>query len=144
MRAVKRPGSLYFSAIALFLDHRDIANLGSVIGPGSFLVACAWMSSMTAALASAGPLANMSCHFLSVGSFINSGLPALISVITPIMSEWSATATQSSGVPSLTGCPLLAVTSSPRAKRVASSGPSVVPKPPASIDHAVWTCSSPK
>ena len=28
--------------------------------------------------------------------------------------------------------------------RTASSGPSVVPLPPASTDQAVWTCSSPK
>ena len=53
-------------------------------------------------------------------------------------------ATQSSGCPSFTGWPLVAVTSSPRANRVASSGPSVVPLPPASTDHEVWTCSSPK
>ena len=53
-------------------------------------------------------------------------------------------ATQSSGCPSFTGWPLVAVTSSPRANRVASSGPSDVPVPPASTDHEVWTCSSPK
>ena len=46
-------------------------------------------------------------------------------------------ATQSSGCPSLTGWPLVEVTSSPRANRVASSGPSVAPLPPASTDHAV-------
>ena len=44
----------------------------------------------------------------------------------------------------LTGWPLVEITCSPRANRVASSGPSVVPEPPASADHEVCTCSSPK
>jgi len=61
----------------------------------------------------------------------------LISVITPMPSEWSVMATQSSGVPSGTGCPVFDFTSSPRANRVASSGPRLVPAAPASADHLV-------
>ena len=54
---------------------------------GSFLFACAATSSITAFFASTGPPLNMSRHLLSVGSAIISGLPPLISVIVPIMSE---------------------------------------------------------
>ena len=86
----------------------------------------------------------MSCQRFSVASAIISGLPALISLIVPMASEWSVIATQSSGRPSFTGCPDVETTSSPRANRVASSGVSVVPDPPASADQAVCTCSSPK
>jgi len=39
----------------------------------------------------------MSCHFLIVGSAIISGLPALISAMTPMPSEWSVITAQSSG-----------------------------------------------
>ena len=45
----------------------------------------------------------MSCQRLSVASAIISGLPPLISLIVPMASEWSVTATQSSGRPSFTG-----------------------------------------
>ena len=144
MKAVKRPGSLYFSAMAVFFTHTERANLGSMISAGSFLLACAAISSITAALAWTGPAAIMSCQRLMVGSAIISGLPPLISLITPMPSEWSVIATQSSGCPSFTGWPLVETTSSPRANRVASSGVSVVPVPPASTDQAVWTCWSPK
>ena len=87
MNAVKRPGSLYFSAIEVVLAQTLLANLGSVAVGGSFLFACAATSSITAFFASTGPPLNMSRHLLSVGSAIISGLPPLISVIMPIMSE---------------------------------------------------------
>jgi hypothetical protein len=144
MSVVKRPGSLYFSAISVLRFHTEPANLGSIIGPGRLLVAWPLMISITAAVDSLGPCFIMSAHFLSVGSASSSALPSLSSVMMPMPSEWSVTATQSSGALSLTGCPLVETTSSPRAKRVASSGPSVVPKPPASTDHEVCTCSSPQ
>src|SRR3954465_4289011 len=135
MNAVKRPGSLYFSAIVVVFAQTLLANRGSVAIGGNFLFACAATSSITAFFASTGPPLNISRHRLSVGSAIISGLPPLISVIMPIMSEWSVMATQSSGCPSFTGWPLVEVTSSPRANRVASSGPSVAPLPPASPAH---------
>ena len=144
MNAVKRPGSLYFSAIAVFFSQTDLANFGSMTSGGSFLLAWALISSMVAAIASFGPAPYMSCQRLSVGSAIISGLPPLISEMTPMPSEWSVMAIQSRGCPSFTGWPVVEMTSSPRANRVASSGPSVAPEPPASADHAVCTCWSPK
>ena len=130
--------------MAVFLSQTLFANFGSITSGGSFLFDCALISSIVAFSASVGLAANMSCQRLIVGSVIISALPPLISEITPIPSEWSAITTQSSGVPSLTGWPLVDTTCSPRAKRVASSGPSVVPEPPASADHPVCTCWSPK
>ena len=87
MNAVKRPGSLYFSAIEVVFAQTLLANFGSVAAAGSFRFACAATSSITPFLASTGPPPNMSRHRLRVGSAIISGLPALISVIMPIMSE---------------------------------------------------------
>ena len=87
MNAVKRPGSLYFSAMAVFFSHTLLANRGSMTSGGSFLFDCTATSSITAFLASTGPPPNMSCHFLSVGSAIISALAPLISVITPMPSE---------------------------------------------------------
>src|SRR5438876_818484 len=40
MNAVKRPGSLYFSAIVVFLAQTLLANFGSVAAGGSFSPAC--------------------------------------------------------------------------------------------------------
>src|SRR4029453_19057277 len=67
MNAVKRPRSLYFSAIAVVLAQTLLANFGSVAAGGSFLLDCAATSSITPFLASTGPPPNMSCHLLSVG-----------------------------------------------------------------------------
>jgi hypothetical protein len=64
-----------------------LANFGSVAAGGNFLLACAATSSITAFFASTGPPLNISRHRLSVESAIISGLPPLISVIMPIMSE---------------------------------------------------------
>ena len=62
----------------------------------------------------------------------------------PKPSEWSATTRKSSGRESFTGCPVLEVTSSPRANWNASAGPSRAPNAPASIENAVCRCVSPK
>ena len=47
MNAVKRPGSLYFSAIVVVLAQTLLANFGSVAAGGSFLFDCAATSSIT-------------------------------------------------------------------------------------------------
>ena len=52
MNAVNRPGSLYFSMMAMVFAQIDLANFGSVMSGGSFLLACAAMSSITAFCAS--------------------------------------------------------------------------------------------
>ena len=62
MNAVKRPGSLYFSAIEVVLAQTLLANFGSVAAGGSFLFDCAATSSITAFFASTGPPLNMSRH----------------------------------------------------------------------------------
>src|SRR3954451_11571268 len=87
MNAVKRPGSLYFSAIVVVFAQTLLANRGSDAIGGSLLFAWAATSSITAFFASTGPPLNISRHLLMVGSAIISGLPLLISVIMPIMSE---------------------------------------------------------
>ncbi len=75
---------------------------------------------------------------LTVGSLNSDALPATISFIAPIPSEWSATTSQSRGRESLTLSPCDVVTSSPRANRNASSGPNVAPKARASSELDVW------
>ena len=60
-----------------------------------------------------------------------------------MLSEWSATTSQSRGRESFTGIPLEAITSSPRANRYASSMSSRFPNAPASIEFAVCRCVSP-
>ena len=97
MKAVKRPGSLYFSMIALFFSQADFANFGSMMLAGSRLLDWALISSIVAAAACSGPASIMSRHFFCSGSAMSSGLPALISGIAPMPSEWSVTAIQSSG-----------------------------------------------
>ena len=141
--AVNRPGSLYFSAMAVVRSQALLANFGSMMSGGSFLFDCAAMSSITAAEALSPPSFIIWLQRLSVGSAIISGSPSRIRLITPMPSEWSVMTIQSSGRESCAGCPLVAITSSPRANRNASSGPSVVPLMPASPDQPVCTCSSP-
>ncbi len=60
------------------------------------------------------------------------------------LSEWSATTRKSSGRDSLTCKPVDEVSSSPRAKRCASSGISLAPNAPASIELPVCKCVSPQ
>ena len=143
MKAVKRPGWLYFSMMSTVFSQAEVVHFGSIITLGSFCAACALMASREASSPSLPPLAIMSCQRLTVGSASISGLPACTSLIVPMPSEWSATATQSSARCSLAGWPPEALTSSPIAKRTASSGPSVVPASPASADQPVCTCWSP-
>src|SRR6476659_2838535 len=87
MNAVKRPGSLYFSAIEVVLAQTLLANFGSVAIGGNFRFACAATSSITAFFASTGAPLNMSRQRLSVESAIISGLPPLISVVGPRLPE---------------------------------------------------------
>ena len=99
---------------------------------------------MSIAAAAPWPDASMSCHFFPCGSAMMSGAPPTSSGKKPKPSEWSATTRKSSGRESFTGCPVFEVTSSPRANRNASGGPSRAPKAPASIENAVCRCVSPK
>ena len=86
----------------------------------------------------------MSYHFLPVGSASMPGSPAKSRGKKPMLSEWSATTMKSSGRESFTRMPFEAVTSSPRAKRYASSRPRRLPKAPASIELPVWRWVSPQ
>ena len=51
----ERPGSLYFSMMAVFFSQKFLANFGSVISGGSFLFDWAATNSIVAFLASMGP-----------------------------------------------------------------------------------------
>ena len=75
------------------------------------------MTSMVAWKASSPPASKALFQPRTVGSWSSLGLPAMISFIAPMPSEWSATTSQSSGRESLNGSPCEVITSSPRAKR---------------------------
>ena len=117
--------------------------MGSMKTAGSLPVAWALIASTAAWRAASPPCCIISAHRFAVGSAMNSGAPRRTSLITPMPSLWSVTATQSSGCSSFAFWPVFETTSSPRTKRTASSGESVVPDRPASPDQPVWTCSSP-
>ena len=84
---MNRPGSLYLSASSVFVSHTPRAKFGSMMAGGSFLVACAVISSIVAFMPSAVPWSYMSAQRLIVASDIISGFFALISAITPMPSE---------------------------------------------------------
>ena len=98
---------------------------------------------MAAAKAWSGsPLFSMSYHFLPASVPRISGSPASSCGIRPYISAWSDTTIQSSGRDSLTRRPWVDTTSSPRAKRNASSWLRVH-MVPASTDTAVCRWVSP-
>src|SRR5579863_5036768 len=144
MKAVNLPGSLYFSMMSMVLVQAETIHFGSMNTFGSFRFDWADTASMVAWCAVLPPSCIISDQRFAVGSAIISGLPARSSLIVPMPSLWSVTATQSSGSASLAFWPVLVVVSSPRTKRTASSGESVVPESPASADQPVCTCSSPQ
>ncbi len=86
----------------------------------------------------------MSYHFLPVGSLSIFGSPEYKRGKNPMLSEWSATTRKSSGRDSLTFKPVDEVSSSPRAKRCASSGKSLAPNAPASNELPVCRWVSPQ
>ncbi len=79
MRVVNLPGSLYLSAMTAARCQTDImsgpATLGSVSTDGSVFVACAPISSVTAAAASVPPALIMRLQRSTVLSPITAGLP---------------------------------------------------------------------
>ena len=76
---MNRPGSLYFSAVAVYCFQTDFMMgptiFGSLTGPGSVPCACAETSSFFALAASSPPAFSAAAQRTSVGSVVNAGLP---------------------------------------------------------------------
>ena len=147
MKAVKRPGSLYFSADLMTLSQaarkpgdpgRNLSAFGNLPRENESMISSAALTPLSP------PAWTRSYQRLPVGSASISGLPEKRAGKKPMLSEWSATTRKSSGRESLTLRPADAVTSSPRAKRYASSLSSRVPKAPASRDALVCRWVSPQ
>ena len=122
MIALNLPGSLNFSAVAVYCSHTDFmigpTTLGSLNVLGS--VPLPWRTTMSlavAALSSGVPLLRVLAHCAASGSDVSPGLPSWSWNIRPRPSAWSATTRKSSGRESFTGMPVEETTSSPRAKR---------------------------
>jgi hypothetical protein len=141
MKAVNRPGSLYFSAAALFASHAERSACGlSIGGFGSDSVL---MIAQTVLKATSPPWRMPSNHRRPFSVARIAGSPFMSCGIRPNISEWSETTRKSSGRDSLARWPVDVVTSSPRANRYASSGPSLQPAAPASTEMAVCRWVSP-
>jgi len=141
MSAVKRPGSLYLSARAVYAFQACLTALSLLIG-GSFLEREATISIAVSKILSRSPLVS-SLYQRFPGSVLTiSGSPLSNCGISPYISAWSLTTKKSSGRESFARKPCVVVTSSPRAKRKASSCPSRF-MVPASTETIVWRCVSP-
>ena len=147
IKAVNLPGSLYFSAAFIATSHAERkAGSPGLESRASGKVPCekAMMISTAALTPSWPPACTISYHFLPVGSASISGSPPNNLGKKPILSEWSATTRKSSGLDNFTGTPVEAISSSPLANRYASSGSSLAPNAPASMDIPVCRCVSPQ
>jgi hypothetical protein len=103
-----------------------LPGLGIGCSPGAYaltnsgsMVPCAKLpiNSSVAVVAPSPPCENSSNQRAPCLVWVMTGAPATKSVAKPIMSEWSATTSQSSGRPSFAGRPVDEVTCSPLAKR---------------------------
>ena len=113
MNAVKWPGSLYSSAVSTTFCHMFLYRGLS----GRYIIAsgnspCENMLMISSATLTPSPELIRSYQSLPVGSARRSGFPASRSGKNPMLSEWSATTSQSSGRDSFTGTPVEAMTSS--------------------------------
>ena len=141
MNAVNRPGSSYFSAASISRCQIVRAISGLSIGSLFFETASpiqSWKASLRF------PAFTRSWTLRPNSLFSSSGFDSSIIGARPRFSAWSDTTRKSSGRTSRTGCPVLDTTSSPRAKRNASSGSRVFPIIPASVEYEVCRCVSPQ
>ena len=142
LKAVNFPGSLYFVATPVTYSHTERLIL-SLLYSSCRLPMLRKTSSATW-LPSDPPFFILSYQPLPTSVASKSGSALLSKSARPRYSAWSDTTRKSSGLLSLARRPELDVTSSPRAKRYASSGPSLVPIRPSSNERRVWLCVSPQ
>ena len=118
MNAVNCPGSLYSSAASMFRCQTDLnSGVSGQYIRDSGKLPLANRPIISYATPGPSPALIRSYQSLPCGSDKMLGLPAKRSAKKPTLSEWSDTTSQSSGRDSLTGVPVDATTSSPRAKR---------------------------
>jgi hypothetical protein len=94
-------------------------------------------ASSAASIACCPPAPYMSYHRLPAGSASRVGAPSRSMFASPRYSAWSETTRKSCGRLSCALSPPLEMTTSPRANRYASSGPSLVPVKPASGENVL-------